>query len=82
MRGGGPHHAAVLTSISLEVQRLAWSCTVPGTDLSSWTVAVGVLHAVVVLGRWSTPALELSVGLVALGQGVDKLVAAHVHPQS
>ena len=50
-----------------------------GTDLSGRTVTVGVLHAVVVLRRGGSPALQLGVGLVTLGQGVDELVAAHVH---
>ena len=54
----------------------------PPTDLRGGAVAVWVLHAVVVLGGRGTPTLQLSVGLVALGQRVDKLVAAHVHPQS
>ena len=48
--------------------------------LGSGAVAVRVLHAVVVLGRRGRASLQLSVGLVTLGQSVDKLVAAHVHP--
>ena len=92
MRGGSPHHAAVLPGVALQIEGFVgeilsdvleeYSAMAVVVYLGSGAVAVRVLHAVVVLGRRGRASLQLSVGLVALGQGVDKLVAAHVHPQS
>ena len=53
--------------------------------LGGGRVAGGVLHAVVLVGRGNAggagqPAHHTHPGLlVALGQGVDKLVGAHIH---
>ena len=84
MRGCSSHHAAVLPSVALQ-SNSGLSPAVRRSSsiyLGSRAVTVGVLHAVVVLGGRGTPTLQLSVGLVALGQSVDKLVAAHVHPEA
>lgn len=55
--------------------------------LGSWGVAGRVLHVIVVLGSSScySPgpcSLQLGIGLIALGQGVDKLVRTHIHGEA
>ena len=75
MGRGRPHHGGVLLRVAL----------------GGRGVAVGVLHVVVILGgspcpntpcSCGTSTLQLGIGLVALGERVHKLVAAHVHRET